>query len=60
MDGKLGNVASLFASALGEKEDRFDALGRHVNDGNEWTAAKNMALWCKTPLTLLLAIGSID
>ncbi|KAL2838596.1 putative cytochrome P450 [Aspergillus pseudodeflectus] len=46
MDGKLRNVASLFASALGEKEDRFDMSRRHVGDGDEWTVAKNMTHWC--------------
>ncbi|KAL2811856.1 cytochrome P450 [Aspergillus granulosus] len=45
MDEKMVNVASLFASALGEKEDRFDASRQHVGD-DEWSVAKNMAHWC--------------
>ncbi|KAL3453552.1 cytochrome P450 [Aspergillus insuetus] len=47
MDGKLRNVASLFATALGEKEDRFDTATGHIGDDDKWTVAKNMAHWCK-------------
>ncbi|KAL2850207.1 putative cytochrome P450 [Aspergillus pseudoustus] len=49
MDTKLRNVASLFASAIGEKEDRFDAEREHSGDDgydDGWTVAKNMAHWC--------------
>ncbi|KAJ0426173.1 putative cytochrome P450 [Aspergillus carlsbadensis] len=46
MDGKLRDVASLFANALGEREGRFDSSRRHDGYGDEWTVAKNMAHWC--------------
>ncbi|KAL3455771.1 cytochrome P450 [Aspergillus heterothallicus] len=46
MDTKLRSVASTFATAIGEKEDRFDRARTRAGDDDEWSVAKNMAHWC--------------
>ncbi|KAL2814050.1 cytochrome P450 [Aspergillus granulosus] len=46
MDAEMRSIASFFATAVGEKEDCFDLSQQPVNDGDEWSVAKNMARWC--------------
>lgn len=50
IDDEISGLARLFASRLGEKNDRFNSKLEPTRDG--WSAAKNMAEWSERSFPL--------